>query len=60
MKSGKTLENSQEDKKILLPQEKLSILLSFHKDFSKVLTLSSLIEDICLINPIFKKSCLSH
>ena len=59
MKSGKYHDESQEDKKILLPQEKLTILLSFHKDFSKVMTISSLIEYICSINPIFKKNCLN-
>ena len=58
MKSGKTHYN-QEDKKILLPQDKLIILLSFHKDFSKVITLASLIEEIASINNVFKKNFLS-
>ena len=58
MKSGKNQMNL-EDKKILLPQDKLIILLSFHKDFSKVMTLSSLIEQIASINNIFKKNFLS-
>ena len=58
MKSGKSHYN-QEEKKILLPQDKLIILLSFHKDFSKVITLASLIEQIASINNIFKKNFLS-
>ena len=58
MKSGKSQMN-QDEKKILLPQDKLIILLSFHKDFSKVMTLSSLIEQIASINNIFKKNFLS-
>ena len=58
MKSGKSHDN-QEDKKILLPQDKLTILLSFHKDFSKVLTISSLIEEISKINSVFKKNFLN-
>ena len=51
--------NNKEDNSVLQPHHKLSILLSFHKDFSKVMTLSSLIEDICYINPVFKKNVLN-
>ena len=58
MKSGK-IHYNQEDKKILFPHDKLIILLSFHKDFSKVITLSSLIEQIASINNVFKKNILN-
>jgi len=58
MKGGSS-GNNKEDNNVLQPHHKLSILLSFHKDFSKVMTLSSLIEDICSINPIFKKNVLN-
>ena len=58
MKGGPST-NNKEEKNVLQPHHKLSILLSFHKDFSKVMTISSLIEEICSINPIFKKNVLS-
>ena len=51
--------NNKEVNNVLQPHHKLSILLSFHKDFSKVMTLSSLIEDICSINIVFKKNVLN-
>ena len=49
----------KEDNNVLQPHHKLSILLSFHKDFSKVMTLTSLIEEICSVNPLFKKNVLN-
>ena len=58
MKGGEKYDN-QEDKKVLLPHHKLSILLSFNKEFSKVITLSSLIEEICKINNVFKKNFIN-
>ena len=58
MKGG-PLGIKKEDASILQPHQKLTILLSFHKDFSKVMTLSSLIEEICSINQVFKKNVLN-
>ena len=58
MKSGINHSN-QEEKKVLLPHHKLSILLSFHKEFSKVITISSLIEEIGSASHTFKKNFLN-
>ena len=58
MKGGPS-NNGKEDNSVLQPYHKLSILLSFHKDFSKVMTLSSLIEEICSLNQVFKKNVLN-
>ena len=41
------------------PHKKLSILYSFHKEFSKVMSLSTLFEEIYSINPAFKKIVLN-
>ena len=49
----------KEDTSVLQPHQKLTILLSFHKEFSKVMTLSTLFEEICSINPVFKKNVLN-
>ena len=58
MKGGSS-GNNKEDNNVLQPHHKLSILLSFHKDFSKVMTLTSLIEEICSVNQLFKKNVLN-
>ena len=58
MKSGLS-GNNRGDNNVLQPHHKLSILLSFHKDFSKVMTLSSLIEEICSVNQVLKRNVLN-